>query len=112
LSDPNPSAQRQAGRYDLEGVWGNILSSTVRIRNVSLGGVGVETQDALSVGRTYVLRVGDADGGQVLHIDVAWCRFMGTAIGEQGDVMPVYQAGARAQTQAVEDPEESDETPE
>lgn len=112
MPDAEPSAQRRVRRYDLDGVWGSILSSTVRIRNVSLGGVGVETHDALSVGRTYVLRVGDADGGQVLRIDVAWCRFMGTTIGEQGDVMPVYRAGARAQPHAIEDPEENDETPE
>lgn len=112
MPDAKSSAQRQARRYDLKGVWGNILSSTVRIRNVSLGGVGVETHDALSVGRTYVLRVGDEDGGQVLHIDVAWCRFMGTSFGEQGDVVPIYRAGARANSVNHEEAEEKDETPE
>ena len=112
MSDTKAGSQRQVRRYDLDGVWGNILSSTVRIRDISLGGVGVETHDALSVGRAYVLRVGDADGGQLLHIDVTWCRFIGTAVGEQGDFLPIYRAGARAQRQDSQDPEEEDETPE
>jgi hypothetical protein len=94
--DDTRSARRDRRRQSLDGVWGNVQTTTVRIRDISLGGVGLESNDALAVGRRYRLHIDSENGGQQIDVDVAWCKLVGTQVGEQGDVVPLYRAGARA----------------
>jgi len=81
-------------RYEVKDVEGSLLqSSDIVIVDLSIDGVGIETHTALSVGRSYRLRVFRAGEPLDLVGLVAWSRLVRTEATPSGDVLPVYRAG-------------------
>jgi Tfp pilus assembly protein PilZ len=88
------SERRGHSRHPVEGVSGSFLFSTEgKILNLSLDGMALETSDYLQLGRSYTLKLVRDDEELVLQGRVVWCRMVGTARKEGGDVGPVYSAG-------------------
>ena len=88
--------RRRHPRYPVDGLEGSFVFSTdVRIIDLSVEGVGIETQTSLTVGRRYSLKVEREDQRLDLSGQVAWCRLTGTRRNPAGDVVPIYRAGIR-----------------
>lgn len=86
--------RRQHPRYRVEGVKGSFaMSADVRIVDISLTGIGLETNSYLAVGRHYSLRVQRTGEALKLWGRVVWCKMLRTEKNGSGDVLPVYRAG-------------------
>ncbi len=72
-----------------------VVPISIRVINVSLGGMALETNSYLQFGRAYTLRL--AGGGQSLSLTgtVAWCSLLRTEKSSQGEIQPVYRAGLK-----------------
>lgn len=91
-------SRRRYPRYEVVGLGGNlVVPMEVRVLNLSLGGMAVETHDYLRFGRQYSVNL-DHEGRRVtLVATVAWCKLKGTRRQSSGEVAPVYRAGLRFQ---------------
>lgn len=95
---PKKSERRHKVRFDVEGLHGGVrLPSDARIVDLGFGGLGVETDRWLQVGRGYTVSL--PTGATPLRIQgtVAWCRLARTAKNDSGESAPVYKAGIQFQ---------------
>jgi hypothetical protein len=92
----NPEGRRRYPRYEVTGLGGKlVVPMEVRVVNLSLGGMALETNDYLQFGRQYSVNL-DNEGRRVtLVATVAWCKLRRTKKNRSGDVVPVYRAGLR-----------------
>ncbi len=61
--------------------------------NIGIGGVAVETQKYLEVGKTYPLRFRRPAGSLRLTGTVIWSQLTRTVTVKEREVLPVYRAG-------------------
>lgn len=91
---PKKSERRHKVRFDVEGLQGGVrLPADARIVDLGFGGLGVETDRWLQVGRGYTVNL--PTGGTALRVlgTVAWCRLARTVKNRQGESTPLYKAG-------------------
>ena len=89
-------AKRRFPRYEVAGVDGHlVVPIRIRVINVSLGGMALETHSYLQFGRAYTLRLEGGERRLSLTGTVAWCSLRQTAKSEDGEVLPVYRAGLK-----------------
>jgi hypothetical protein len=91
--------RRRSTRYGIDEATGTFrLAGSFRLVDVSLSGVGIESNLRLHKGQTYRGRLDW--GGRMVEIKgrVAWTRLVGTSKSANGDVLPVYQAGIQFET--------------
>ncbi len=85
---------RRHRRYSTPDIPGSFVHSVdAQVLNISLAGIAVRTATQLSVGREYLFQLGQ--GADLIHLSgpVKWCRLSGTQKLDEGDVVPVYEAG-------------------
>lgn len=70
-----------------------VFSLDVRILNLSVAGMAVETSGRLNVGRTYSFKLRERDAEVTIPGRVAWCVLGRTRRSAGGEVAPVYRAG-------------------
>lgn len=95
MSQPE-SEQRRFPRYEVTGLGGHlVVPIPIRVLNMSLGGLALETNSYLQFGRAYTLKL--QGGGQNLSLTgtVAWCSLGKTTRSLQGEILPVYRAGLK-----------------
>jgi hypothetical protein len=87
--------RRRVPRFQVHDVRGTlVLTSGVKILNMSLTGAAVESTTNLRVGRRYTMRLNHgAAAGPELSGTVVWCHLKATRPSETGETRPVYQAG-------------------
>ena len=86
--------QRQHKRVTVEGVYGSVLfASKAEITNISLGGVAIQVDANLKIGKEYNIRL----EGKNKHIEIkgiaVWSVLSESQKGPHGDVIPIYHAG-------------------
>jgi len=90
------SEQRRYPRYEVAGLGGHLVVPIhIRVINVGLGGMALETNSYLQFGRAYTLKL--EGGGQSLSLTgtVAWCSLRETTRSPEGEIWPVYRAGLK-----------------
>lgn len=88
------TGQRRHRRYEVQDVHGALLFRTqVKVRNLSVSGLALETPERLQLGRTYAIRLaGDHDAVDVSGT-IRWCRLASTRPKGGGEPQAVYEAG-------------------
>jgi hypothetical protein len=86
--------QRRYKRYEVHDVRGSLLFRTqVRVRNLSVAGLALESADRLQLGRSYAIRL----AGDLEAVDLAgtirWCHLASTRPGEGEQPRVLYEAG-------------------
>jgi len=86
--------KRRHDRFSTDKVQGSFSYSVeASVLNLSLGGLAVQTNTQLNIGRKYHFRLGTTTDDVQLTGSVRWCRMSGTEKKESGDIVPVYEAG-------------------
>ncbi len=86
--------RRHHRRYDVRGVRGTLVfPMRVKVLNMSLTGLAVESHQALEIGRKYDLKLHNGREAIDVNVEVQWCHLVRTEPAESGDVAAVYQAG-------------------
>jgi c-di-GMP-binding flagellar brake protein YcgR len=90
--------RRQHKRYKIDVMEINgkmVLAKSVRILDISIGGVCLQTEKSLNIGGEYTLKM--EGRGRVLTVrgTVAWASLTGSSVDSQGDIIPVYKAGMK-----------------
>ena len=86
--------KRRAPRFDVDDVTGSLtLALDVRVRNLSVSGMAVETSAQLTVGRRYRFRLRYGETDLPLAGRVSWSFLASTRHNESGEIEPVYRAG-------------------
>lgn len=86
--------KRRNPRFEVEGVSGFLtFSLDVRILNMSLEGMAVETNRLLSVNSNYIVKIAHGDDRLELKGKVVWSTLDRTVKLPEGEVLPVYRAG-------------------
>jgi hypothetical protein len=88
------TGQRRHKRYEVHDIHGSLLFRTqVKVRNLSVSGLALETPERLQLGRTYAIRLtGDRDAVDVSGT-IRWCHFASAQPSDGGDSKAVYEAG-------------------
>lgn len=95
---PKKSERRHKVRFDVEGLQGGVkLPSDARVVDLGFGGLGVETDRWLQVGRGYTVSLPTDRAPLRIQGTVAWCRLARTAKNAAGETAPVYKAGIQFQ---------------
>lgn len=85
---------RRHKRYEVRDVKGSLLFRVqVKICNISVSGLAIETTERLKLGRTYSLRLANGQGSVDLNGTIRWCHLSGRRESSGGDSLPVYEAG-------------------
>lgn len=90
--------RRQHKRYKVDVMEINgrmVLAKSVKILDISIGGVCLQTEKNLYVGGEYALQM--EGKGKVLTIrgSIAWALLIGSSVDSRGDIIPVYKAGMK-----------------
>jgi Tfp pilus assembly protein PilZ len=90
--------RRQHKRYKIDVMEINgkmVLAKSVRILDISIGGVCLQTEKSLNIGGEYTLKM--EGRGRVLTVrgTVAWASLTGSSVDSQGDIIRVYKAGMK-----------------
>lgn len=81
-------------RYSVSGVTVRLGTfDRAHVVNIGLGGVAIETQKYLQVGKSYPMRFRSDLGPLRLTGTVVWSQLTRTVTLEGGEVAPVYRAG-------------------
>jgi hypothetical protein len=102
LPSPIPEEQRRHDtRYFLAGVIGLVANESVRVLNMSLGGIGLESPHALRVGTTYPVVL--SGHGEMLELPgtAQWCHVATDRVIAEG-ASPFYNIGLRLVLRAEE----------
>jgi hypothetical protein len=92
------AGRRRHRRYEVVGLAGRlVVPMEVKVVNLSLGGMALETHDYLQFGRRYSVNLDNGGRRLTLEASVAWCKLKSTRRNELGEVVPVYRAGLRFQ---------------
>ncbi|MCP3957305.1 MAG: hypothetical protein GY719_05580 [bacterium] len=86
--------RRRHHRYDVRDVRGTLVfPMRVKVLNMSLTGLAIESAKALEIGRRYDLKLQDDRETIQISVDVQWCHLVRTERSGIGEVPAVYQAG-------------------
>lgn len=74
---------------------GIVLAKSVKILDISIGGVCLQTEKNLYVGGEYTLKI--EGKGKVLTVrgTIAWALLVGSSADSHGDIIPLYKAGMK-----------------
>ncbi|HUP42661.1 MAG TPA: PilZ domain-containing protein [Thermoanaerobaculia bacterium] len=96
--NPRKPERRQKARFDVEGLQGGLrLPMDARVVDLSVDGIGVETDRWLQVGRSYTVSLPMEEGTLRLPGAVAWCVLARTVKNAKGESAPLYKAGIQFQ---------------
>jgi hypothetical protein len=72
-----------------------VLAKNVKILDISIGGVCLQTEKSLNVGGEYILKI--EGKGKVLTVKgtVAWALLSGSSVDSHGNIIPMYKAGMK-----------------
>ncbi len=88
--------KRRHRRYEVEGVNGSLTFAVdVKIVNLSLEGMAIETGRRLNVNTDYSVRLKQGDEHLELTGKIVWSTLTRTVKTPEGDIKPVYRAGIR-----------------
>lgn len=88
--------KRRFPRFEVAGLGGHlVVPIQIRVINVSLGGMALETNSYLQFGRGYTLKLEGGDRSLSLTGTVAWCALRETTRNPEGEILPVYRAGLK-----------------
>lgn len=88
--------RRQQSRIPTDGMQGRLGSGIpVRVTELSLQGIRLETRSALRPGGRYTLSLLDGVVSE-LETKVVWCRLVRCEVEADGETMAVYRAGLRS----------------
>jgi c-di-GMP-binding flagellar brake protein YcgR len=90
--------RRQHKRYrtDVMEINGKmVLAKSVKILDISVGGVSFQTEKSLNVGCEYTLKM--EGSGRVLTVKglIVWAILSGSLADSGGDIVPIYKAGMK-----------------
>ncbi len=86
--------RRRHRRYDVRGVRGSLVFPLqVKVLNMSLTGLAVESREALEIGTKYDCNLHNGREAVDVNVDVQWCHLVRTERSGTTDVRPVYQVG-------------------
>jgi Tfp pilus assembly protein PilZ len=95
---PRKSERRQKIRFDVEGLQGGLrLPMDARVVDLSVDGLGVETDRWLQVGRSYTVSLPTGETTLRIPGRVAWCVLARTKKNAEGEAAPLYKAGIQFQ---------------
>ena len=72
-----------------------MFTSEVKIIDISVDGIAVETTKLLNINKSYALRLKDSNKAISHKGTVVWSSLSRTRRGSGGDVIPVYKAGLK-----------------
>lgn len=85
---------RRYERFSVEGIHGNMLfTSEIRILNISIGGVAIETTKRLNIGGEYTVKLQGESGTISVRGKVVWSELSCSRKGPREEVVPVYRTG-------------------
>ena len=85
---------RHHHRYDVRAVSGHLmLPLEVKVLNMSLTGLAIESQIPMGVGGRYYLTLRREQEMIQLQTELQWCRRVRTEPNELGDPAPIYEVG-------------------
>ncbi len=88
------TGQRRHKRYEVHDVRGSLLFRTqVKIRNISVSGLAIETTERLKLGRSYTIHLSNAQDSLDIAGTIRWCRLSRTQATVGGEAVPLYEAG-------------------
>lgn len=88
------SGQRRHKRYEVHDVHGSLLFRTqVRVRNLSVSGLALETAERLQLGRTYAIRLAGNDDAVDVHGTIRWCHLASARPKPGAEPHAVYEMG-------------------
>ena len=88
------SGQRRHKRYEVHDVHGSLLFRTqVKVRNLSVSGLALETAERLQLGRTYSIRLAGNDDAVDVNGTIRWCHLASARPRLGGEPRTVYEAG-------------------
>jgi Tfp pilus assembly protein PilZ len=88
--------RRRFRRFEVRGLSGSLLVPVkIRLVNLSVGGMALETHSYLRFGRSYTVKLEGDERGLTLAGTVAWCTLKSTARSDHGEVLPLYRAGLK-----------------
>lgn len=86
--------KRHFKRYELKEVTGCLLyTMDIKVLDMSVQGMKVESSRRLDVGRKYSIKIGQGNDLVKLIGSVVWCTLLRTRSTVVGEFIPVYQAG-------------------
>lgn len=86
--------RRKHKRYEVREVHGSLLYSTnVRIIDISISGVKIESDRRLDVTKNYTIKIPRGDDVLKISGKVIWCILTKSLDAVNGEHMPVYHAG-------------------
>lgn len=88
------SGQRRHKRYEVHDVRGSLLFRTqVKVRNLSVSGLALETAERLQLGRSYSIHLAGNDDSVDVHGTIRWCHLASARPRPGGEPHAVYEAG-------------------
>ena len=88
------SGQRRHKRYEVHDVHGSLLFRTqVKVRNLSVSGLALETAERLQLGRTYAIHLAGNDDAVDVHGTIRWCHLASARPRPGAEARAVYEAG-------------------
>lgn len=86
--------QRRHRRYEVHDVHGSLLFRTrVRVRNLSISGLALETAERLQLGRSYAIRLAGEDDAVDVTGSIRWCHLSSSRPEPGAEPRAVYEAG-------------------
>ncbi len=88
--------RRSHKRYEVDNVEGEVTYSfDVKIINMSLEGMAIETSKMLGIDKNYSIKLHNHDKTILIDGQIVWSRLQRTVRTETGDVVPIYRSGIR-----------------
>lgn len=89
------SQRRRFRRHDVDDVHGSVLFRLeLKVLNLSLSGIAVESTEQLKLGKVYSIRLGGEPNVVQVASTVRWCHLVGTRrLGANGEFVNVYRVG-------------------
>ena len=88
------TGQRRHKRYEVRDVCGSLLFRTqVKVRNLSVSGLALETAERLQLGRTYAIHLAGNDDAVDVHGTIRWCHLASSRPRPGAEPRAVYEAG-------------------
>ncbi len=72
-----------------------VLAKSVKILDISIGVVCLQTEKRLNVGGEYTLKMEGKGKSLTVRGTIAWALLISSSVDSQGDIIPVYKAGMK-----------------
>lgn len=86
--------KRTHRRYEVQNLRGCLLLKLeVKVLNLSMSGIAVETTRQLKLGKVYSVKLGSETDFVDVEATVKWCHLVGTRKAPDGEMYSIYKAG-------------------